>query len=398
MSGNTIGSIFRVTTFGESHGEGLGCVIDGCPSGISLGKEEIQKALNRRRPGVSIGGSSGAGEGSVAGDGGAAGSDGDTAENAGATAVKEKLNPSVTARKEADEVEILSGVFNGKTEGTTIALIIRKTSQHSADYGNLTNTMRPGHADYTYCEKYGMENRDYRGGGRASGRETAARVAAGAVAQAVLDKYGIKVTAYTIKAAGVEIPGRNLDQIEQNSLRAPDNEAAEKIQHIIEETRRNGDSAGGIVECVVTGCPAGLGEPVFDKLDSEIGKAVLSIGAVKGIEFGAGFEAADLLGSQNNDKCHSENGKIVFDSNNCGGILGGISNGNNIVFRAAVKPVPSIFKSQETVAKNENGLYENKDLEIKGRHDICLCPRIVPVIEAMTQIVLADMILRNNAK
>ena len=364
MAGNTIGTNFRVTTFGESHGAGLGCIIDGCPAGIYISQEMIQKALNRRRPGVSIGESG-------------------------------KLNPSVTARKEADEVEILSGIFRGKSEGTPISLLIRNTSQHSGDYGNLENTMRPGHADYTYAEKYGNLNRDFRGGGRASGRETVARVAAGAVANAILKEKGIKVTAYTIRAAGIDVPGRNLAEIEENSLRCPDNAAAGLIQSRIEEIRKAGDSAGGIIECIVTGCPAGLGEPVFDKLDGEIGRAILSIGAVKGIEFGDGFAAADYSGSYNNDNAHVENGNVVFDTNHSGGILGGISNGNTIIFRAAVKPVPSIFKSQLAVKKNPDmEIYENTELEIKGRHDICLCPRIVPVIEAMTCIVLADMLLR----
>jgi len=359
MSGNTFGSIFRVTTFGESHGAALGCIIDGCPAGISLQRDSIQKALNRRRPG--------------------AGDDG-------------QLNPAVTARKEADEVEILSGVFEDKTTGTPISLMIRNTSQHSSDYSNIAASYRPGHADFTYDSKYGF--RDYRGGGRSSGRETAARVAAGAVAAEILNQSGVKVIAYTIKAAGIEAEKRNLDEIEQNRMRAPDNEAAEKMNAAIEEFRKAGDSAGGIIECVVKNCPAGLGEPVFDKLDAELAKAMLSIGAVKGIEFGDGFDVADSKGSLNNDQMHAENGKPVFDSNHAGGILGGISNGNDIVFRVAVKPVPSIFLGQNTVKKDGNQLVSST-LEIKGRHDICLCPRIVPVIEAMTQIVLADMLLRN---
>ena len=363
MSGNTIGTIFKVTTFGESHGEGLGCVIDGCPSGINISIEEIQKALDRRRPGCST--------------------------------VDGKLNPSVTARCEGDKVEILSGIFNGKTEGTPISLLIRNTSQHSSDYDNLKNAMRPGHADFTYSEKYGNENRDYRGGGRSSGRETCARVAAGAIANAILKEKGIKVLAYTVKAGGIEVTNRNYSEIEENTLRAPDNKKASEIQSLIEENRRNGDSVGGVIECLVKGCPTGLGEPVFDKLDAEIGKAILSIGAIKGIEFGDGFDVANYNGSYNNDSSHIENGKVVFDSNHSGGILGGISNGNDIIFRAAVKPVPSIFKEQNTIEKTEEG-YKDSVLQIKGRHDICLCPRIVPVIEAMTQIILCDMLLRNG--
>lgn len=360
MSGNSFGSIFKITTFGESHGAALGVIIDGCPAGTEIDILKIQDALDKRRPGASING------------------------------IK---TAAVTSRSEPDKAEILSGVFEGKAEGTPIAILIRNTSQHSQDYGNLATTFRPGHADFSYSEKYGF--RDYRGGGRSSGRETAARVAAGAVAAAILEKNGIFAKAYTLKAAGIKAEKIDFSEIEQNSMRAPDNVAAKKMEAKIEELRANCDSAGGIVECVVNGVPAGLGEPVFDKLDAELAKAMLSIGAVKGIEFGAGFAAADLLGSENNDKMHAENGKPAFDSNNSGGILGGISNGNQISFKIAVKPVPSIFKAQKTVSQN-NGIYENTELEIKGRHDICLCPRIVPVVESMTNIVLADMLLRNR--
>ncbi len=367
-NGNTFGKSFCVTTFGESHGVALGCVIDGCPAGIELTKEMIQQALNRRRPGVSPDG---------------------------------KLNASVTARTEADEVEILSGVFEGRTTGTPIALEVRNTSQHSKDYGNLDLTFRPGHADYTYDVKYNG-NRDYRGGGRSSGRETLARVAGGAVAAQILAQKGIKISAYTIRAAGISAEKRDFSQIEQNALRAPDNEAAEKMNARIEELRAAGDSAGGIIECVVQGCPVGLGEPAFDKLDANLAKAMLSIGAVKGFEIGDGFAAADSLGSTNNDSMHAENGLPVFDSNHAGGVLGGLSNGNDIIFRVAVKPVPSIFKPQQTVSRvgefGEGGeaQYETTELQIKGRHDICLCPRIVPVVEAMTALVLADFLLRNT--
>ncbi len=367
-NGNTFGKSFCVTTFGESHGVALGCVIDGCPAGIELTKEMIQQALNRRRPGVSPDG---------------------------------KLNASVTARTEADEVEILSGVFEGRTTGTPIALEVRNTSQHSKDYGNLDLTFRPGHADYTYDVKYNG-NRDYRGGGRSSGRETLARVAGGAVAAQILAQKGIKISAYTIRAAGISAEKRDFSQIEQNALRAPDNEAAEKMNARIEELRAAGDSAGGIIECVVQGCPVGLGEPAFDKLDANLAKAMLSIGAVKGFEIGDGFAAADSLGSTNNDSMHAENGLPVFDSNHAGGVLGGLSNGNDIIFRVAVKPVPSIFKPQQTVSRvgefGEGGeaQYETTELQIKGRHDICLCPRIVPVVEAMTALVLADFVLRDS--
>lgn len=360
MSGNTYGTIFKVSTFGESHGEALGVVVDGCPAGLAIDTLKIQQALDRRRPGAAINGIKSA---------------------------------SVTARNEPDTAEILSGVFEGKAEGTPISILIRNTSQHSKDYGNLENTFRPGHADFSYDAKYGF--RDYRGGGRSSGRETAARVAAGAVAAQILENAGISVKAYTLKAAGIKAEKINLSEIEQNSMRAPDNEAAKKMEQKIEELRQNRDSAGGIVECIINGCPAGLGEPVFDKLDAELAKAMLSIGAVKGIEFGAGFAAADLTGSADNDRMHAENGSPFFDTNNAGGILGGISNGNQIIFRGAVKPVPSIFQPQKTVSKN-GANYENTELEIKGRHDVCLCPRIVPVVEAMANIVLADMLLRNK--
>ena len=367
-NGNTFGNNFSVTTFGESHGVALGCIIDGCPADIELTKDIIQKALNRRRPGVSPDG---------------------------------KLNASVTARTEADEVEILSGVFEGYTTGTPIALEVRNTSQHSGDYGNLDLTFRPGHADYTYDIKYNG-NRDYRGGGRSSGRETLARVAGGAVASQLLAQKGIKITAYTIRAAGISITKRDLTQIEQNALRAPDNEAAARMNAKIEELRAAGDSAGGIIECVAEGCPAGLGEPVFDKLDAQLAKAMLSIGAVKGFEIGDGFAAADSLGSLNNDCMHAENGSPVFDSNHAGGVLGGLSSGQNIIFRVAVKPVPSIFKPQQTVKRtggfsaHGEAQYETTELQIKGRHDICLCPRIVPVVEAMTALVLADFVLRES--
>ncbi|WP_027727246.1 chorismate synthase [Treponema sp. C6A8] len=361
MSGNSFGSVFRVTTFGESHGAALGCVIDGCPAGVKIDRDFIQAALNRRRPG-------------------AWGEQG--------------LNASVTARKEADEVEILSGLFEGRSTGTPISLLIRNTSQHSKDYSNIAASYRPGHADFTYDAKYGF--RDYRGGGRSSGRETAARVAAGAVAACLTSLSGIKVTAYTIEAAGIKAEKRDLSQIEKNPLRAPDGDSALKMNEAIEKLRSEGDSAGGIIECLVEGCPAGLGEPVFDKLDALLAHAMLSIGAVKGIEFGDGFEAARSTGSTNNDAMHAENGAPVFDTNHAGGILGGISNGNKIIFRVAVKPVPSIFKPQNTV-RHEGDSLVSSQLQIQGRHDVCLCPRIVPVIEAMAQLVLADLLLQNRS-
>ncbi|MBQ0052255.1 MAG: chorismate synthase [Treponema sp.] len=367
MAQNTIGTIFKVTTFGESHGAGLGCIVDGVPAGIKIDTDKIQSALDRRKPGQSFGG---------------------------------KNNASVTARKEDDKAEILSGIFEGKSEGTPIGIVIRNTSQHSKDYGNLVNTFRPGHADYSFYAKYGF--RDYRGGGRSSGRETAARVAAGDIARQVLEALSdgkVKITAYTEKAAGVSIEKVDFSEIEQNSLRAADSAAAEKMNAKIEEIRKNGDSCGGVIACKITGIPAGLGEPVFGKLDAELAKGIVGIGAVKGIEFGAGFDAADSTGSTNNDNMRASSDKksVEFESNNAGGIIGGISNGNEIFFRVAVKPVPSIFQSQKTISVDEAGKYTDCDLVIEGRHDVCLCPRIVPVIEAMTAITLADLWLQNRA-
>jgi chorismate synthase len=367
MAGNTTGSVFRVTTFGESHGQALGCIIDGCPAGIPVSIDRIQQALDRRRPGASFDG---------------------------------KHNNVTTSRNEADRAEILSGVFEGKSEGTPIAIIIRNTAHHSSDYENLKTTFRPGHADFSYFKKYGM--RDYRGGGRSSGRETAARVAAGAVALMILETQHICVTAYTERAAGISIKKMNYSEIEQNALRAPDCAAAEKMMNQIEILREKGDSAGGIVACTVTGIPAGLGEPVFDKLDAELAHAMLSIGAVKGIEFGSGFAAADSTGSINNDpiRLDPNTGLPLFTSNNAGGILGGISTGADLFFRIAIKPVPSIFQSQQTiqhkVTNHDSSEYAESELVIEGRHDVCLCPRIVPVVEAMAALVITDLLLRNE--
>ncbi len=348
MSGNTFGQIFKVTSFGESHGKALGCIVDGLPSGLNIDETFIQNEMARRKPGTS--------------------------------------SSAVTSRKEDDFVEILSGVFEGKSTGTPIAMLIRNSNQHSKDYENIKDKFRPGHADFTYFEKYGI--RDYRGGGRSSGRETCARVAAGALAKLFLAQKGIKITAYTKRAAGISVQKINLEEIEKNPLRCPDNETSQKIEEKIKEFASQGNSCGGIVECLVQGIKAGLGEPVFDKLDAELAKAILSIGATKGIEFGEGFAAADLTGSQNNDPMAQD---FKFTQNNSGGILGGISNGNNIIFRSAVKPVPSIYQKQKTVDINGNAC----DILIEGRHDVCLCPRIVPVIEAMTAITLTDMYLRN---
>lgn len=360
MSGNTFGTLFRVTTFGESHGEALGCIVDGCPAGIEIDADFIQKQMDRRKPGAKQKDSSG----------------------------KEIFNAAVTSRSEADKAEILSGIFEGKSTGTPIAIMIKNTSQKSKDYSNIMNLFRPGHADYTYQMKYGT--RDYRGGGRSSGRETSARVAAGAIAQLILKRFGISITAYTKKAAGIEIESVDFSEIENNAMRTPDKKAAALMQERIEGLRREGNSAGGIVDCIIKGVPAGLGEPVFDKMDALLAQAMLSIGAIKGIEFGSGFDAADSTGKENNDQMRAG---PVFETNNAGGILGGISRGDEIKFSLAVKPVPSIFIKQKTVDTSMNEC----DLVIEGRHDVCLCPRIVPVVEAMAAITVADLLLRNRA-
>lgn len=348
MAANTIGTLFRVATFGESHGPALGAVIDGVPPLLPLDADDIQRKLDRRRPGGS----------SVS-----------------------------TPRNEADRVEILSGVFEGKTTGTALALLIRNRDADSSAYEEFRDVFRPGHADKTYHEKYGI--RDYRGGGRSSGRETAGRVAAGAVAQKFLDTLGIIVTAYTLKAAGVSCRTYDPAVIDANPMYAPDAAAAEEMIRRIEAAAGEGDSLGGVIECRVTGCPAGLGEPVFDKLDAELAEAIISIGAVKGIEFGSGFAAADLRGSRHNDPMDTGG----YLSNNAGGILGGISTGDEIIFRAAVKPTPSVAVPQQTVDTAGRA----REISVKGRHDPCICPRAVPVVEAMTAIILADHVLRSRA-
>ncbi len=350
MAGNSFGVLFRVTTFGESHGPALGAVIDGCPPGIPLVAAQIQHELDKRRPGR------GQGE---------------------------------SPRKEADQVEILSGTFDPndacgeRTTGTPIALLIRNQDARSRSYDHLKDIFRPGHGDITYQSKYGI--RDHRGGGRSSGRETVARVAAGAVAQALLSRHGISVTAYTVALGGVETDVRDLSAIEHNRLRCPDLETAARMEARIDEVRRQGDTLGGVVE-VRAACPPGLGEPVFDKLDAELARALMSIGAVKGVELGSGFQAAASLGSQNNDPI-SPNG---FLGNRAGGLLAGISNGEHLLVRAAIKPIPSIQQEQQTV----NLANEAVTVRIGGRHDICAIPRIVPVCEAMVRLVLADQLLR----
>jgi len=364
VAGNTFGTLFRITTFGESHGTALGVTVDGCPAGIPLDEAVVQKELDRRRPGAH-----------------AAASDGTPDLRGG------RLNPAMTSRKEADSCEILSGVFEGKTTGTPIAIIVRNTNQKSEDYGDIAFKYRPGHADYPFRAKYGV--RDYRGGGRSSGRETIGRVAAGAIARAVLEREGIAVRAWTSEAVG--IPCETFDEavIELNAMRACDSAAAEKMLARIIELKAAGDSGGGIISCRISGLPAGLGEPVFDKLDADLARALMGIGTVKGVEIGAGFAAAAMKGSRFNDPI----GPAGFASNHAGGVLAGISNGEAIVLRAACKPIPSIGQPQETVDVRGNPA----TLAIRGRHDVCVIPRILPVCEAMVCLVLADHLLRQKA-
>ncbi len=349
MAGNSFGEAFRVTTWGESHGPAIGVVIDGCPPGLEISEQRIQEALDKRRPG----------QGSIAS----------------------------TTRKEPDEVEILSGVFEGKTTGTPISLMIRNRDAKSSAYDRLKDVFRPGHGDLTYLKKYGI--RDHRGGGRSSGRETAARVAAGAVAGLLLSQHGIEVTALTVELAGVaaDVPDGPVEVLDCPFF-CPDPGAVAEMERRLAEIRQQGDSAGGIVEVRAFGVPAGLGEPVFDKLDADLAKALMSVGAVKGVEIGAGFQAARMRGSENNDEIVPEG----FVTNNSGGILAGISNGDTVVVRAAVKPIPSISKEQRTIDVQGRPV----TVKVGGRHDVSAIPRIVPVLRAMVQIVLADHLLRQQ--
>ncbi|MDR0377951.1 MAG: chorismate synthase [Spirochaetaceae bacterium] len=365
MGGNSFGTVFTVTTFGESHGPALGCVIDGCPAGVPLSVEDIRRELSRRRPGG----------------GGPA-----------------------TTRSEPDEPEILSGVFEGRTLGTPIAVMVRNAAHRSGDYDDLKDLYRPGHADWVWEAKYGF--RDHRGGGRSSGRETLGRVAAGAAAKSFLAGFGVTVRAWTSSAAGIDAPGPggggfDLDEAERNPLRVPHRETAERILRVIEERRARGDSAGGIVSCSVSGLPPGLGDPVFGKLDARIAAAMLSIGAAKAVAFGAGAAAASC-GSLQNDRPIPKNAAgplppgvpgISCETNNAGGVLGGISTGMPLEFTVAFKPVASISKPQKTVDRYGN----IRDLVIQGRHDVCVCPRAVPVVEAMAALVLADLLLLNRS-
>ncbi len=348
MPGSSFGHLFRITTFGESHGGAVGVVVDGATPGLEISEAEIQQQLDRRKPGQS---------------------------------------DVTTPRSEPDTVHILSGVFEGQTTGTPILLILYNKDARPSAYDDIKHLFRPGHADYTYHRKYGL--RDYRGSGRASGRETAGRVAAGAIARKLLARRGVEAIAYTKRAAGVACETIDVTQIEQNLMRACDPDAAKRMIEKVRQARDVGDSFGGIVECRVSGVDAGLGEPVFDKLDAELARAMVSLGAVKGIEFGEGFAAADMSGSEHNDAM----GPDGFLTNHAGGVLGGISTGEEIVFRVAVKPTSSISQPQQTVSIDG----QTETIETHGRHDPCICPRIVPVVEAMTAIVLEDHYKRQEA-
>lgn len=348
---NTFGNIFRLTSYGESHGAAIGGVIDGCPSGIVMDMEFIQNELNRRRPGQS------------------------------------KIT---TPRKEADEVEFLSGVYDGKTTGTPIGFIIRNNNQHSSDYDNLKDIYRPSHADYTYSQKYGV--RDHRGGGRSSARETIARCVGGAIAKLALQQLNISITAYTAQVGSIKLGNDynqyDLSQIESTPVRCPDMEKAEEMIKLIEEVKSKGDTIGGVIACVVKGTPVGLGEPVFGKLHAALGSAMLGINAVKGFEYGDGFDV-NHRGSEVNDVFYNNNGKISTKTNHSGGIQGGISNGQDIYFRVAFKPVATVLMNQDTV--NKEG--EETNLKARGRHDACVLPRAVPIVEAMAAMTILDYYL-----
>lgn len=351
---NSYGKLFRITTFGESHGPAIGVVIDGCPAGLKIDEAYIQSELDRRKPGQS------------------------------------KIT---TQRKESDTFKILSGVFEGSTTGTPIAIVIENEDQRSKDYTHIAESFRPSHADFTYEQKYGT--RDYRGGGRSSARETAARVAAGAIAKLLLIKYNIKINAFVSQVGDIKAPHytqMDLSKTEENIVRCPDSATANQMIELIDGVRKDQDTIGGLVTCVVQGTPVGLGEPVFDKLHAELGKAMLSINAVKGFEYGSGFEGVKLRGSQHNDEFVNEGGKIRTKTNHSGGVQGGISNGEDIYFNVAFKPVATIMKDQQSV--NKDG--EATTVKGKGRHDPCVVPRAVPIVEAMAALVIADFVLRNE--
>lgn len=354
--GSTYGKIFNISTFGESHGVAIGVVIDGCPAGVDFDEKFIQDELERRKPGQSR---------------------------------------ITTQRNENDTFQVLSGVFEGKTTGTPIAIIINNTDQRSKDYNHISQQFRPSHADFTYQAKYGV--RDHRGGGRSSARETAARVAAGAIAKLILKKVGVNITAYVSKVGKIALDTHyknlNLELAEENAVRCPDPKLAQQMFDYIDGIRKSGDSVGGIVSCICTGVPVGLGEPVFDKLHAELGKAMLSINAVKGFEYGSGFEGVEMLGSEHNDEFVKNEDQVFTTTNHSGGIQGGISNGEDIYFRVAFKPVATIMKDQKSIDAAGNEVVVSG----KGRHDPCVVPRAVPIVEAMAALVLVDFYLRDKA-
>ena len=358
MPGNTFGQLFKVTTFGESHGGCVGCVIDGCPPGIEISEAEIQKEMDRRKPGQSA---------------------------------------ITSPRKEEDKIKILSGYFEGKTTGTPILMLAYNKDMRPEDYDHLKNVYRPSHADFTYEQKYGY--RDFRGSGRASARETLARVAAGAIAKKYLNqRLGIKILSFVSQVGDIktdiDFNSVTEEQIESNIVRCPDSQTAEKMIALIEKMRDSGDSIGGVITCVIRNVPAGLGEPVFDKLNADLGKAMLSINAVKGFEIGSGFAGVTKPGSEHNDEFIISDGKIRTRTNNSGGILGGISNGETIYFRVAFKSVSTIMKKQNTV----NRSLEEVELEASGRHDPCVLPRAVPIVDAMSALTIIDHHLRHKAQ
>ena len=352
---NTIGKLFTFTSFGESHGKGIGGIVDGCPAGIEIDENYVQSEMNRRKPGQS----------SIA-----------------------------TPRKEDDKVEFLSGIFEGKSTGTPIAFIIWNQNQHSTDYDHLKEIYRPSHADYTYQQKYGI--RDHRGGGRSSARETASRVVAGAIAKLTLKQMGISITAYTSQVGPFAMTQTmeevDLSAIESNIVRCPQQDVAEKMIEYIHQLKKEGDSTGGIISCIIKGIPVGLGEPIFDKLQARLAFAMLSINASHGFDYGRGFEGVSLKGSEMNDPFYMEGDKIKTRTNNSGGIQGGISNGEEVFFRVLFKPVATISKKQETIDKQLNEV----ELEARGRHDPCVLPRAVPVVEAMAALTLLDLYLVNS--
>tara|TARA_Y100000991_G_C21967233_1_gene347504 strand:+ start:331 stop:1404 length:1074 start_codon:yes stop_codon:yes gene_type:complete len=352
--GNTFGNLFKLTSFGESHGYMIGGIIEGCPAGLEINMDLIQKDLDRRKPGQS------------------------------------KVTSS---RREDDKVQLLSGVFEGKSTGTPIGFLIPNINSKSKDYSNIKDIFRPSHADYTYEEKYGL--RDYRGGGRSSARETACRVVAGSIAKQFLNNYGIKISAYVSGIGNVFADEKNIDlnkDYDSNIVRCPDTDTSIRMINLITELKSKGNTVGGQIKCVISGVEAGLGEPVFDKLHADLGKAMLSINAVKGFEYGSGFEGSKMTGSEHNDEFIVENGNISTKTNNSGGIQGGISNGEDIYFKVAFKPVATIISKQNSIDKEKN----NVEFSVNGRHDPCVVPRAVPIVESMAAIVLADHLLRNR--